>query len=361
MKKSNIIYILLIAIVAGIFGYTIYQHFDYEIPDEIFPYSAYTDVIEDDEGYVVVGINNFYKENGAKYNSNKNIILQGEFIKFDKNLNIVKNVKYSDGNDNGFMSREIIKVDDGYIVTGVIMPLNRVKSVVLKLDKDLNVLKKVYLNELDSTLALQIVKDNDKFIILTSTYRENGESISDEYNVIFEVDNDLNIINRIPYKEGYKLYQIFLHNDNYLLIGDNEKESAIVTLSKDTKEVLSTKKVNIPNQETVYLSNNKIYTKRIVYDLNTDELVKFSGENLGDNHILLIEDDIIYVSHIKQSDNDYNESIYTYDLDMNKLKEYKVHVENIDKIINYEDKLLVIGRETTNDDSIKPIIKFIEK
>ena len=47
------------------------------------------------------------------------------------------------------MSREIIKVDDGYIVTGMIMPLNRVKSVVLKLDKDLNVVKKIYLNELD--------------------------------------------------------------------------------------------------------------------------------------------------------------------------------------------------------------------
>ena len=98
--------------------------------------------------------------------------------------------------------------------------------------------------------------------------------------------------------------------------------------------------------------NNKLYTNRIVYDLNTDEFVNFSGENLGDNHILLIEDDIIYVSHVEQSDNNYNESIYTYDLNMNKLNEYKVHFESIDKIINYEDKMLVIGRETKNDDSI---------
>ncbi len=353
MKKSNILMIIIIALVVSVCGYTIYRHFNYEIPDEIIPYSHYMDIIEDDNGYVAVGANNYYKED-SKYN--KDIILQGDFIKFDKNLNIVKKVKYDDDN-NGFMSREIIKVDDGYIVTGLIMPLNRTKSVVLKLDKDLNVVKKIYLNELDSTVAMRIVKDNNKYIVLTRTYRENGEAISEEYNVIFEIDNDLNIINRIPYKEDYMLNQLFLQGDNYLLIGKNESESVVVTVSKDTKEIISTKSINIPNQEDVYLYNNKLYTNKIVYDLSTDEFVNFSGESLVDNHILLIEDDIIYVSRTEEN----KESIYTYDLDMNKIKEYKDKIDDIDKLINYEDKFLIIGCETSDDDSIKPIIKFIEK
>ncbi len=148
MKRNNVIYILLIIIITGVFGYTIYKHFNYEIPDETIPYNSYTDIIEDD-GYVVVGINNYYNEQLAKYNSNKEIVLQGQFIKYDKNLNIVKKVNYNDSDDNGFLARQIIKDDDGYIVTGVIMPHNRVKSVILKLDKDLNVVKKIYLNELN--------------------------------------------------------------------------------------------------------------------------------------------------------------------------------------------------------------------
>ena len=154
MKKSNILMIIIIALVVSVCGYTIYRHFNYEIPDEIIPYSHYMDIIEDDNGYVVVGVNNYYKED-SKYN--KDIILQGDFIKFDKNLNIVKKVKYDDDN-NGFMSREIIKVDDGYIVTGMIMPLNRVKSVVLKLDKDLNVVKKI---QKKNILAEQNKKKNN--------------------------------------------------------------------------------------------------------------------------------------------------------------------------------------------------------
>ena len=37
MKKFNVIYILLIAIIVGVFGYTIYEHFNYEIPDDYDP------------------------------------------------------------------------------------------------------------------------------------------------------------------------------------------------------------------------------------------------------------------------------------------------------------------------------------
>ena len=360
MKRNNVIYILLIIVITGVFGYTIYKHFNYEIPDEIIPYNSYTDIIEDD-GYVVVGINNYYNEQLAKYNSNKEIVLQGQFIKYDNNLNIVKKVNYNDSDDNGFLARQIIKDDDGYIVTGIIMPHNRVKSVILKLDKDLNVIKKIYLNELDSTFAIQIIKDNDKYIVLTRTYRENGESIIDQYNVIFEIDKDLNIIDKITYKEDYTLNQIFTYDDNYLLIGNKDIDSAIILISKDTKEVLSTRSVNIPNQEEVYLYNNKLYTNQIVYDLITDELVKFNGENLVDNHILLIENDIIYVSHTVLNDYNSNEYIYTYDLNMNKINEYKEKFEHIDKIINYDNRILVIGHETGDGDSIKPIIKNMEK
>jgi len=360
MKKDNIIYILFIIIIVGVSGYSIYKHFNYEIPDGVIPYSVYIDVIDDDNGYVAIGMNNYYKENNAKYNSNKDIILQGQFIKFDKNLNIVKKIDYNDNNDNGFMPREIIKTDDGYILTGVIMPLNSVKSVVIKLDKDLNVVKKIYLNELDSTVAIKMIKDNDRYTILTHTYKTDGETISDDYNVIFELDKDLNIVNKIIYKENYVLNQMFLRDNNYLLIGNNEKDSIVVVISKDTSEVLSTKITDIPNQYELYFYNNKLYTSKYVYDLENDTIIHFSGENLSDNHILLIDNDVIYVSHPDPSDNNYSESIYTYDLNMNKIKEYKLEFENIDKIINYNDRLLVIGR-VSHDDSVIPIIKYVEK
>ena len=354
MKKNNILYVLLIIIIAGVFGYTIYKHFNEENNENI-PYNIYNDIIEVDDGYVVVGSNDYKYVEGE-------LLVQGQFIKYDKDLKIVKKTNYNEENKGIFLTK-IIKTNDGYIATGSILSELPIKSIMIKLDNDLNIVKKEYLSELNTTVALQIVKENDNYLILCRTLdRVQNDEFTNEHNIIYKIDSDLNIIEKHSYKEEYIFDNIYILDNSYLLTGNNGIQVIIAEISKENYEIISSDKVGkeFYYVDDNYFYNNKLYNKDEVYDLETKEIINFDKNNLFDNNILLVDNDIIYASHFERN-SDESQSLYLYDLNMNKIKEYKTKIEYIRKIIIYDDKILILGSNTGNDNGVEPILKYIEK
>jgi len=371
-KLKKVLIILAIILVVEVIAFFIYKNF-IDNEDIIVKYSYYNDVLVENNDYLAVGYNNYYQDERAYYHDGE-LMMQGQIIKFDKDLKEIKEANYHD--EGSVFLMNVIKANDGYIAIGSrLVSDSLVKGLILKYDNDLNFVKKQEYNLLNMTMLRNIVKDGDNYIIIGSSIYEN-DRIGNHLGggIILKIDNDLNILEHNNYggnKSG-SFDNIIVFDDYYLVSGIDADHAIIIKFDKnfnrDSDDVNPISKKVIFNKTfdegidffNTYYYQNKLYNERYVYDLDTNEIKEFNGKDLNYNNVLLISEDKIYTNHYEHN-NDNKSLIYVYNLDMEKINEYKIDIEEINKLINYDDKLLVIGRIVDKDSSIKPIIKFVEK
>ena len=350
-KFIKILIVLGVFFLLEIMFFIIYKH--YKNLDEYNKFNYYSDVLIEEDGYVAVGHNNYYKDKRANYVDGA-LTLQGQIVKFDKNLNIVKEANYKDGYNLFLLS--IAKTDDGYIAVGLDSDDSPVRGVILKYDKDLNFVKKQEYSYFEKTVLYKIVRDNDKYIILGR-------------NVILKIDSDLNILEQNYYNENESVFHnIFVFDDYYLVTGSAANSTFIFNFSKnfnreeDDKEAISKKVISVKEFKNIsptfdYYYDAKLYGGEDVYNVKTGELSKINSDVVG-NSILLISDNKIYSSYTDDNDKLY---LAVYDLDsMKQIQTYYMSLSYIKGIYDLGDKLLINGYPE-DEGSAYCVLKIIDK
>ena len=314
--------------------------------------NQYIDVINIDDGYITVGYNYYEGTEDVKYN-NDLPIKQGEITKFDNSLNIVWTTRYY--LDNNVELVGITKIKDGYIIIG-----NETKEkghseedntgILLKVDKEGQIVKATNYDLLENTLFNKIVRDNNKNIIIGySQYELDRVGNHLGGGIILKVDDDLNIIEQNNYggnKSG-TFNNIFILKDSYLVTGKDAEYPVIVKFNKDfnrddddteliSKKVIYNKTLdNSKEFNPRYYNDNKLYDNEYYYDIENDKLETFDKNKvLKDKHLLLIDKEYVYASTTNK--------LYIYNHDFELVKEYTVDTDYIETILPIKDQILLI-------------------
>lgn len=349
-KLSKIMIILGIILVIELIFFLLYSLFFknkdcYSLLDK-----EYNDVIPINDGYIVVGNNNYYDTDDAKYNGDK-ILNQGEITKIDKELNIVWATSYYLNGDVNLIG--INEIKDGYIIIG-----NEIKElehdndstgIILKVDKEGKIIKSVTYDLLDNTKFTKIIRDNDKNIVIGYSQYE-LDKIGNHLGggIILKVDDNLNIVEQNNYggnKSG-EFNNIFVLKDSYLVTGLDAGYPVIIKYNKnfnrekDDKELISKKIIYNKTLDRemefnpIYYYDNKLYDGKNIYDLSNNSFKNISNE-LDGKGILLIKDNYIYV---------IDKKLKKYDMDHKLIEEIEVD-ELITKLIPIKNNFIYIKTE----------------
>ena len=356
-KKSllKIMIILGIILVVEIIVFIIYKN--YYKKDECDKYidKGYNDLLVLDDGYITIGHNDYNGTEDAKYKDGI-ILSQGEITKLDKNLNIVWSTSYYLDCDVDLVG--ITKINDGYIVIGT----EKVKldnndddytGLILKVDKEGQIVDSIQYDLLDNTILKKIVRDNNTNIIIGSSQYE-LDRIGNHLGggIILKVDDNLKIIEQNNYggnKSG-EFNNIFILKDSYLVTGTDADYPIIIKFNKnfnreENDNELISKKVTYSKTldksikfEPKYYNDNKLYDIPYYYELNSNEPVLYDEKGILNNKIiLLIDKDYIYAC-------DKNK-LYIYDHNFELVSEDTVDTEYIKEVILNNKDIIIIGNK----------------
>ena len=358
---KKIMIVLGIILIVEIIFFVIYKLFIKKNADPNIPISQFNDFISDNDGYVVVGNNNYKDTEDAIYD-NDILITQGEIVKLDKNFNTLWTTSYNTGNDITLNS--IIKVNDYYIIVGT----ERKKidddhydftGIILKVDKVGTVLNAKTYDLLEDTKLEKVIRDGKNNIVIgNSLYRYDRIGNDLGGGIILKIDDNLNILESNNYggnKSG-AFYNIFVLSDSYLVTGSDADYSIVVKFSKsfnresDDNNLISKKVIyykTIDNEKSfypLYYNDNKLYDGKKIYDIKENELIIIDKENsLSNKKVLSIIDKTIYAYD--------GTTLYLYDLNLNLIKEDKVK-DTIFKIKKVNNDIVMIKEIDTNNKRI---------
>ncbi len=372
---------------------------------------------ETKDGYITVGMSDFHNsksvhekiydyENPTTKQNEKIIASQARIAKLDGNMNTIWEKSIDNDFDSVFY--DIIAVDDYYIAVGSYSKdydqiLNNTRTgMVVKYDKDGNIIWFRDYSVLSDTEFYRIIIDDNDFIVIGKSIYENMEigNHTSGGGIIIRLNSDGEILAHNNYggnKSG-SFNDIIKVNDGYIVCGKDAANYGIVLkLSKDfnreeTDTGLISKKVlwqrtysNTDNRgfTSMAIKNDVLYIAGAIniseekddkgktifkydagivsYNTNGKYLGKFS---LGsDTHYvfnsIITMDDKIYVSCIIDSDEkniDKNHYIYSFNIndkgltkdDIVEKKNYSYENNSIiNRLVILKNKLYYIG--TNND------------
>ena len=364
---------------------------------------AINDLIEISDGYIAVGISDFYnsKSVNAKIyeyinsttKEKSNIIAnQSKIAKYDKNMNLIWENTFENKYDSTFYS--VLKVDDGYIAVGSIISryeqieINTRDGLIVKFGLDGQVKWHKTYHVLSDTEFYKIIDDGDNnFVVIGQSIYENMEvgSHITGGGIIVRYDKDGNMLAHNNYggnKSG-SFNDILKVKDGYIVCGKDATNYGILIkfkkdFNRDDKDTnLITKKIiwqrTYSNTDTVGFSAMAL-NKDIIYvvgAINTSNekddkgntkfkydagivLYNTSGKYLGKYSIedntyhrfnsLILEDDNLILTGLLDYDSinktDKQESmVYKFNIKDNKFMDKKVFNSNNDYIISKIIKL----------------------
>ena len=322
------------------------------------------DLIMDDNGYVAVGVSDFYDSNFVNLRTyeytnpinkkkTKMITNQARIAKYDKDLNLVWENTFSNLYDANFYS--VLSVSDGYIAVGSLVSryeqidANIRDALIVKYDLSGKMIWHKTYHVLSDTEFYKIIDDgDDNYIVVGQSIYENME-VGSHYTgggIIVRYDKEGNLLAHNNYggnKSG-SFNDIIKVNDGYLVCGkDATNYGILVKFKKDFNR----------GENDHNLISKKVLWQRTYSNTDT---IGFSGMVIKDNTIYLAG--AINVSNEKDKDNKpifkYDAGLVLYNTSGKYLGKYSLEDEvhhHFNSIILDNDDLILTG--LINVDSIK--------
>ena len=267
------------------------------------------DIIKADDGYIVVGISDFYDSKTIDlktYEYNGNIIAnQARIAKLDKDYNLVWENNFDNKYDSSFYS--VIKVNDGYIAVGSLVSkpeqieANIRDALIVKYDLLGKVVWHKTYHVLSDTEFYKVIDDgNDNVVVIGQSIYENMEmgTHTTGGGIIVRYDKDGNILatNNYGGNKSGSFNDIIKVKDGYIVCGKDALNYGIIIKFK--------KDFNRDEKDTGLITKKLLWQR--TYS-NTDT-IGFSSMVINDNTIYVVG--AINISNEKDKDGNI---IYQYD------------------------------------------------
>lgn len=308
-------------------------------------YSVINNLKEYDNNYYGVGFSNFReskfnKVKYYKYDGVNTLTNQAQFVKYDKDMNILFELTYKNKYDSAYY--DMIKVSDGYICVGSyvkneeMIDLNTREGLIVKYDFDGNMIWHKNYQVLGDTEFFRVVEDNNGIIVVGQSIYENMEignhPIGGGIIVKYDYDGEVVWYNNFGGNKSGIFNDIVVLKDGYICVG---KDGALYGLiCKFDKE------------------GNLVYNVSSYGNFQTDA-TGFSRAKVFDNKLYISGS--YNTNKDENKDNTFDGAIYVYDLKGNYIKRFRLRnitsTHFYDFVIN-KDYLLAVGC-TTNEDEYK--------
>lgn len=333
-------------------------------------------IIETSSGYVTVGSSNFSR---SKYH--EKIKKEAGIVSVYSDKELVKEIKFDDYYQGVFYDLE--EVSSGYIVVGSIREKedSNKKGIIVKYDKDWNILWKDVYSELDDTVFRSLLVDGDYIYVAGSSIYDRDVIGNEDKGgaIILKYDFSGNIVfsNHFGGNKNGAFYDIVKANDLYYAVGSDTSNNALFMGLNSSLEPVVVKNyegVNKIGFSSILSSNNSLYVTCasmedtdnqtveqatiIKYDYNGNVLkeVKYTKEDysiwnkiidykgsfyvVGDSAIKKGKEGSILVDYIYKG----IISKYSYDLNREWTKEFDYDNNDYYKsCMVYKDKIYVVG------------------
>lgn len=304
-------------------------------------FDSLNDIVVTDNGYVGVGQSDFkyskdVKEKDYIYKEEKYIATRCKIALYNKEKELLKESSFDSEFDSTFYS--VLKIDDGYIAVGSIVSndeqieLNTHDALMVKYDKDLNVVWSNTYSVLSDTKFYKIIDDgNNNYVIIGQSIYENMEfgSHITGGGIIVRINSDGEVIANNNYggnKSG-NFTDIIKVDDGYIVCGkDATNYGIVVKFKKDF------------NREE---NDKNLITQKIMWQRtysNTD--------NLGFMDMVLIGDTLYVCGAVNISDEK--------DADGNAIFKYDAG------IVLYNTSGKYLGKKLTLNDDVHNLFTSIE-
>ena len=337
------------------------------------------DLIKVDDGYVTIGVSDFHNGKSVhekiynyneKSNNHRIIAVQSRIAKYDNNMQLMWENTYQNTYDSIFNS--VIKVDDGYIAVGSYISSdkeleeNNHHALIVKFDLNGKEIWHKSYSSLSNTRFNKIIKDEDTYIVIGQSIY--GKSDTDTSNIGGGIIVQYNGFGEVIAHNNYggdrsgRFNDIIKTDDGYIVCGrDSINYGIVVKFSKDfnressdidaiSNKILWQRTYATTDKEgftSMMLLDNKLYLAGsigdiagiVIYDENGKYISKTLSDVNGHFNSIINSNNEIYLST--------NSLIIKYDIDNNKFINYKNISQTINKIINFNDKIVYIG--TGND------------
>lgn len=286
--------------------------------------SAFLDIVEDDDGYVVVGS---YEKSK---NDNENNIRRALIVKYDLEGNILFEKDFRDAINSSFTG--IIKEEDGYVAVGYsISDTNKDGGAyIIKYDKTGNIIWKSNYGDKSNAKFKDLIKVDDYYYVVGIDKKN--------ISVLCKFDNNGKLIKDSIYKytDNLGFTGIVYYND-YLYITGNRKAKG--------------EENSLGNALLVKYSTDLKRKKEVVY--SNDKASRYNTLDIDNNNIIVIGT----INENKQ----YDGLIGKYDSDLNVIVTKELGSSSdtyFNDIIIVDGKYRVIGYSSYNKNYLTKFITF---
>ena len=374
MLKIAIIILTIILVAEAIyFGIKIYKN-----RQSTTYYTTINSIVKDDNQFIGVGLSDFKHSNLTDYEKpgyNKPVIWV-----YDKDYKIKKEIKYNEGYNGVFY--DVISTSDGYIAVGALEMTEAMhktgstEGILVKFDKDLNIIWQENLQILDTTKLVKVKLDKDENIIAVGESIYEPDIIGNHTTggaIIVKYDQNGNRKQTINYggpKTGL-FNDVIITNDGYVAVGLTSTGTGIIFKYDfngkeiwhnyygytDSKGLTSINYINntfvVTGSKLEEKGNTDSYKGAIVKFDNNGKLIKeefYEKDKISRIETSIIDDDkIIAIALYGKKENDtlINQSvILEYNLDLELQKENKLVGDNtvtFTNLIKNNNNYLVVG------------------
>ena len=369
------------------------------------------DVVKIDDGYIGVGVSDFYDSqyvdkklyeymDPITHDKSNVIAAQSRLVKFDNDMNVVWEKTYDCDYDSTYYG--VLPVDDGYIVVGsYISKYSQIDAktrdaVIVKYDSNGKVEWSDTYSVLSDTEYYKIIDDGDgNYVVIGQSIYENmemGSHITGGGIIVrYNSKGEMIAHNNFGGNKSGIFNDIIKVSDGYIVCGKDAANYGILVkfqkdFDRDEKDLnIITKKIvwqrTYSNTDTVgfegmTLVGDKIYcvgainvsnekdengqtifkydAGMVVYNTSGKYISKSSlGDDIHKRFTSVVSDgEYLYITGLDKVDEDYKDSmIYKYDLEGKLVKKIVYTGDKNDilsKVIKINDQYLVIGTSNSS-------------
>lgn len=327
------------------------------------------------EEYVAVGSNN----------DNDNYYEKGKITVYDKNLNKITEKLYNKGFKSTFY--DIVEVEDGYVVVGSYEKnkndneKNTRRALIVKYDLEGNILFEKEFREAKDSAFTGVISSDDGYIVVGYSLSAEESDKSGAY--IIKYDRTGNIIwsSRYGDKSNAKFKDLIRVEDYYYVVGINDRNISVVCKfdmnGKLIKDSFYKYTDNIGftgiiyHNDSLYISGNKkekgekidgdALIVKYSPNLKRQKEVIYSSDKSSRYNTLEVDNDNIITIGTVNYNKKYDGLIGKYDSDLNVIdtKELGSTTDTyFNDLIIVDDKYRVIGYSSYNNNYLTKFITY---
>ena len=325
--------------------------------------------------YVAVGSNN---DNDKYYE-------KGKITVYDKDLNKITEKLYNKGYKSTFL--DIIEVDDGYVVVGSYEKSkydnenNMRRAIIVKYDLEGNILFEKEFRKTKDSAFTKVIEDNDGYVVVGYSISDDDKNNGGAYIIKYDKTGNMIWSSNYGDRSNAKFKDIIKVDKDYYVVGINEKNISVIckfnekgkfikdSLYKYTDNIGFTGIINYKN--SLYITGNR-KVKGEKYDGNA-LIVKYNKDLKREKEVIYTEDkasryntlkvdkdNIVVIGTVKVN-KEYDGLIGKYDSNLNPLIITEMG-SNSDTYFNdllvVDDKYRVIGYSSYNNNYLTKFVTY---